>query len=188
VLAFGGRRGDGSRYVVGELLAGGSGAGPGQDGVDVIETDATNCMNLPVEAMEMEAPIRVHRTALRVDSGGAGTFRGGLGVLREYEVLEGEVSFSHRGERHFSAAAGLSGGAEGMRARSQIRRADGRIEEIPSKIVTMLRAGDRVVVETAGGGGYGEPDRRAEPRVIDDVRDGKVSADAASRVYGRTPQ
>ena len=188
VLAFGGRRSDGSRYVVGELLAGGSGAGPGQDGVDVIETDATNCMNLPVEAMEMEAPIRVHRTALRVDSGGAGAFRGGLGVVREYEVLEGEVSFSHRGERHFSAAAGLAGGAEGMRARSQIRRADGRIEEIPSKIVTTLRAGDRVVVETAGGGGYGEPDRRAESRVFGDVRDGKVSADAASRVYGRSPQ
>ena len=183
VLAFGGRRSDGSRYVVGELIAGGSGAGPGQDGVDVIETDATNCMNLPVEAMEMEAPIRVHRTALRVDSGGAGAFRGGLGVIREYEVLEGEVSFSHRGERHFSAAAGLAGGAEGMRARSEIRRAGGRIEEIASKIVTTLRAGDRVVVETAGGGGYGEPGRRLPSRVQDDVQNGKISAEAALRLY-----
>ena len=72
VLAFGGRGPDGGRYVVGELIAGGSGAGPGADGVDVIETDATNCMNLPAEAMEMEAPIRVHRVALRRDSGGAG--------------------------------------------------------------------------------------------------------------------
>ena len=185
VLAFGGRRSDGSRYVVGELIAGGSGAGPGQDGVDVIETDATNCMNLPVEAMEMEAPIRVHRTALRADSGGSGAFRGGLGVLREYEVLEGEVSFSHRGERHFSAAAGLAGGAEGARAHSEIRRADGRIEEIPSKIVTTLRAGDRVVVETAGGGGYGEPRRRRVSLVDEDVRNGKVSVDAAGRLYGR---
>ncbi len=102
------------RYVVGELIAGGSGASAGQDGVDVIETDATNCMNLPAEAMEMEAPIRLHRVALRPDSGGAGEFRGGLGVVREYEVLEGEVSFSHRGERHFSAR---------RRARRRRRRA-----------------------------------------------------------------
>jgi N-methylhydantoinase B len=185
VMAFGGRRPDGTRYVVGELVAGGSGAGPGQDGVDVIETDATNCMNLPAEAMEMEAPIRVHRVALRTDSGGAGTFRGGLGVVREYEVLEGEVSFSHRGERHFSAAGGLAGGAEGARARSRIRRADGSIEEIPSKIVTTLHPGDRVVVETAGGGGYGHPRQRAPLQIEDDVRNEKVSPDAARRLFGR---
>ena len=183
VLAFGGKRSDGSRYVVGELIAGGSGAGPGKDGVDVIETDATNCMNLPVEAMEMEAPLRVHRVALREDSGGAGAFRGGLGVVREYEVLEGEVSFSHRGERHFSAAAGLAGGAEGARAHSEIRRADGRVEEIRSKIVTMLRAGDRVVVETAGGGGFGAARERTRSEVEADLRNGKVSLEAARRLY-----
>ena len=73
VLAFGGTAAaTAARYVVGELIAGGSGASAGVDGVDVIETDATNCMNLPAEAMEMEAPIRVHRVALRQDSGGAG--------------------------------------------------------------------------------------------------------------------
>ena len=65
VLAFGGYGRNGGRYVVGELIAGGSGAGVGADGVDVIETDATNCMNLPAEAMEIEAPIRIHRVALR---------------------------------------------------------------------------------------------------------------------------
>lgn len=184
VMAFGGKRTDGLRYVVGELIAGGSGAGKDCDGVDVIETDATNCMNLPVEAMEMEAPIRVHRVALRRDSGGAGKFRGGLGVVREYEILEGEVSFSHRGERHFSAAAGLAGGGEGAKARSLIRRADGRVEEIPSKIVTTLRKGDRVVVETAGGGGYGDPRERPGRRVDADVRDGKVSPEMARSLYG----
>ena len=90
VLAFGGYGRNGGRYVVGELIAGGSGAGADADGVDVIETDATNCMNLPAEAMEIEAPIRIHRVALRQDSGGAGEWRGGLGTVREYEVLEGE--------------------------------------------------------------------------------------------------
>jgi len=183
VLAFGGKRQDGARYVVGELIAGGSGAGKDCDGVDVVETDATNCMNLPAEAMEMEAPIRIHRVALRRDSGGAGKFRGGLGTVREYEILADEVSFSHRGERHFSAAPGLAGGGEGAKARSVIRRADGRLEEIPSKIVTTLRKGDRVVVETAGGGGYGDARKRPAARIEADVRDGKLSPEMAERLY-----
>jgi N-methylhydantoinase B/oxoprolinase/acetone carboxylase alpha subunit len=182
VLAFGGMRPDGGRYVVGELIAGGSGASAGMDGVDVIETDATNCMNLPAEAMELEAPIRIHRVALRPDSGGAGEWRGGLGVVREYEVLDGEVSFSHRGERHFSAAPGLAGGKSGASARSVIRRKDGSEEVIPSKITTTLGKGDRVIVETAGGGGYGDPRNRPAERVAADIRNGKVSCEAA-RVF-----
>jgi N-methylhydantoinase B len=180
VIAFGGRRPDGARYVVGELIAAGSGAAQGQDGVDVIETDATNCMNLPAEAMEMEAPIRIHRVALRPDSGGPGEWRGGLGTIREYEILEGEVSFSHRGERHFSAAQGLAGGGEGARARSVIRRADGSEEVIPSKTVTRLHAGDRLILETAGGGGYGDPARREFERRAADLADGKVTSSAAA--------
>ena len=179
VLAFGGKTATGN-YVVGELIAGGSGAGSRQDGVDAIETDATNCMNLPAEALEMEAPIRLNRVALRAGSGGAGEWRGGLGLVREYEVLTGagagDVSFSHRGERHFSAAAGLAGGKEGARARSVIHRADGREETIPSKIATTLHPGDRVTVETAGGGGYGDPRRRARELADADIADGKVIA------------
>ena len=185
VIAFGGSHPDGNRYVVGELIAGGSGASAGQDGVDVIETDATNCMNLPAEAMEMEAPIRVHRVALRQDSGGAGTFRGGLGVVREYEILDGEVSLSHRGERHFFSAPGLDGGSEGARAHSVIRRAGGGEEIIPSKAATTLHKGDRLVVETAGGGGYGDPLERSGAQVREDVRNGKVSEDAARAEYGQ---
>jgi N-methylhydantoinase B len=152
----------------------------------VIETDATNCMNLPAEAMEIEAPIRIHRVALRRDSGGPGEWRGGLGTVREYEILDGEVSFSHRGERHCSAAPGLAGGERGASARSLIRRADGREEVIPSKITTTLGKGDRLIVETAGGGGYGDPRRRPAERVEADIRNGKVSVDAARAVYGRT--
>jgi N-methylhydantoinase B len=187
VIAFGGKSPGGGRYVVGELIAGGSGASAGLDGVDVIETDATNCMNLPAEAMEMEAPIRVHRVALRTDSGGAGTFRGGLGVVREYEVLDGEVSLSHRGERHFFSAPGLDGGLEGAKAHSFIRRAGGSEEVIPSKVATTLHKGDRLVIETAGGGGYGDPRGRPGEQVRDDVRNAKVSEEAARSIYGQAP-
>ncbi len=184
VMAFGGRMAEsGKAFVTGELLAGGSGAGAGHDGIDGIETDATNCMNLPAEAMEMEAPIRVHRVSLRPDSGGAGKFRGGLGVIKEFEFLEGPVSLSHRGERHFAAAAGLAGGEAGALAHSQIVRADGSREKIPSKTVTQLAAGDRLRIETAGGGGFGPAAERDRTALEADLADGKVSPDAARRHY-----
>ena len=182
VVAFGGTHADGRRYIVGELIAGGSGAANGLDGVDVVDTDASNCMNLPAEAMEMEAPIRLHRVALRRDSGGAGEFRGGLGVVREYEILADGVTFTHRGERHYSAAPGMAGGMPGASARSVIRRTDGSEQVIPSKALTVLNRGDRVIVETPGGGGYGDPRRRTA--VAEDIANGKVSAEAARSAYG----
>jgi len=184
VLAFGGERPDGTRYVTGELVAGGAGASASKDGVDVIETDATNCMNLPAEALELDAPIRVHRVALRPDSGGAGAQRGGLGTVREYEILHGDVRFTHRGERHFIAPAGRAGGHDGAMARAVIHRADGSEEVVPSKLVTTLHAGDRVVMETAGGGGYGDPAAREREKLRADIEDGKVSAEAA-KAYGK---
>jgi len=184
VLAFGGERPDGTRYVTGELVAGGAGASAAKDGVDVIETDATNCMNLPAEALELDAPIRVHRVALRPDSGGAGTRRGGLGTVREYEILHGDVRFTHRGERHFIAPSGRAGGADGAMARAVIYRAGGGEEVVPSKIVTTLHAGDRVVMETAGGGGYGDPAARDPAQLRADMEDGKVSAEGARAYRG----
>jgi N-methylhydantoinase B len=186
VMAWGGQRRDGRSFVTGELLAGGAGGGNGFDGVDAIETDATNCMNLPVEAMELDAPIRVRRWQLVPDSGGPGEFRGGLGQLKEYEILDdvaGTMSYSHRGERHFVAAAGLQGGAAGGMARSTITRRDGTEEVIPSKVVTSLAPGDRVVISTAGGGGYGPPAAREPDAVARDVADGKVGGPAAGSIY-----
>ena len=177
VMAWGGQRRDGRPFVTGELLAGGAGAGQSFDGVDAIETDATNCMNLPVEAMELDAPIRVRRWQLVPGSGGDGQYLGGRGQLKEYEVLDdvaGSMSFSHRGERHFVAADGLAGGKPGALARSWITRAEGREEVIPSKTVTRLSPGDRVVITTAGGGGYGPPEARDRSAAKKDIADGKV--------------
>jgi N-methylhydantoinase B len=184
VVAFAGRRRNGERFIISELIAGGSGAARDRDGVDVVDTDASNCMNLPAEALEMDAPLRVSRIELRRDSGGAGEYRGGLGVIREYETLEDGILFTHRGERHFSQAPGAKGGAAGASACSVIRRADGREEVIRSKALTVLDKGDRVIVETPGGGGYGDPQRRRT--LSEDVRNGKVSAEAARDVYGAT--
>ena len=187
ILQFGGQHANGRRFVVGELIASGSGAGMGSDGVDVIETDASNCMNLPVEALELEAPIRVLRFGLRTDSGGPGEFRGGLGVYREYQVLDGKIKLTHRGERHFCAARGCRGGLQGARSYSVIRRTSGTEEVIPSKIVTELRENDRLIIETAGGGGFGSPSKRFRERVLADVRDGKISEESVAEIYEYDP-
>lgn len=176
LVAFGRKLPGGGNFVTGDLIASGAGAAAGADGVDVIETDATNCMNLPAEAIEMETPLRLNRVALRAGSGGAGTHRGGLGMEREYEALVDDVTFTHRGERHFSAARGVAGGGDGARAESMIIRADGRVEVIPSKIVTRLMRGDRIVLRTAGGAGHGDPALRSAAAMADDVADGKVVA------------
>jgi N-methylhydantoinase B len=175
-VMFGGLRRSGTPFVIGELIAGGSGAGIASDGVDVIETDVSNCMNLPAEAMELEAPIRVRCIALRPDSGGPGRQRGGLGIVKEYEVLEGEVRFTHRGERHMCAAQGDGGGRPGAMAVSEIVRQSGKREIIPSKMMALLRAGDRVVITTAGGGGNGRPSERDATMLERDVLNGKVSS------------
>ena len=184
VLSLGGKSLDGKPYVVGEFNAGGSGGGPRKDGVDVIETDGSNCMNMPVEALELEAPVRVHRMSLRTDSGGVGEFRGGLGCVREIEFLADDIALTHRGERHRHAARGSQGGGAGAKAFSKIVRRDGSEEVVNSKLFTVVHAGERLIVETAGGGGYGKPNKRNRQAIRDDVSNRKVSQQCANTEYG----
>jgi N-methylhydantoinase B len=184
MLAFGGRREDGSSFIVSELVAAGTGASQSGDGVDCLQTDGSNSMNLPIEALSMDAPVRVLRFGLRVDSGGAGRQRGGLGVVKEYAFLADDIRFTYRGERHFTQARGSHGGQPGAMARAVIHRADGRVEEIRSKTVTTVSRGDRLLLETAGGGGFGDPRTRARESVLADLRNGKVSAAAAREIHG----
>jgi N-methylhydantoinase B/oxoprolinase/acetone carboxylase alpha subunit len=140
-------------------------------------------MNLPIESLSIDAPIRVRRFALRTDSGGAGRGRGGLGVVREYEFLADDIRLTFRGERHFTAARGVRGGGDGAMSRATIHRADGRVETI-SKCVTTVSRGDRLVLETAGGGGYGDPASRPREAVAADVANRKVGPAVARDVYG----
>ena len=164
------------RFVVTDLINGGSGAALGHDGIDGIATDMTNGMSLTAEVLELEAPIRLLRCAIRADSGGTGAFRGGCGLEREYLVLHGPVSISHRGERHYARAPGLAGGGDGALATSEILRVDGRIETVPSKGMLVLQAGDRLRVFTPGGGGYGPVAERTPEAIAEDLRSGKVTA------------
>jgi len=174
----------GERFVVGDHFVGGAGAGLDRDGVDVIATDMGNTWSLPVETIELEAPVRVRENAIRPDSGGAGRHRGGNGLVREFEVLSAEMQFVHRGERHFEPARGVEGGQDGARSRTTVIRTDGSIEEVPSKAMLRLRRGDRVRIETAAGAGWGDPALRDPAAIAADIEAGKVSAEAAARLHG----
>lgn len=185
VLAFGGvDPATGKPFVASELAAGGMGARPGKDGIDCIETDVSNCMNIPVESVEMNFPLRIPRMRLWADSGGAGRWRGGLGLEKVYEATTTDVTISHRGERFSSAPWGLEGGAPGKSARAFVVRRDGTREELPSKKMIVLHPGDQLWEYIAGGAGFGDPRARDSDLVLADVADGKVSSAAAGDVYG----
>src|SRR5207244_3979638 len=99
VMALGGRDpATGQPFVASELAAGGMGARPDKDGIDVIETDVSNCMNIPVESVEMNFPLRIPRARLWLDSGGAGRFRGGLGLGEVFEATTTDVMVAHAGK------------------------------------------------------------------------------------------
>jgi N-methylhydantoinase B len=183
-VSFGGMRADGARFGLSDLTAGGAGARPGIDGIEALDTDVSNCMNVPAEAIEMSYPLRVLHYRLRRDGGGPGRMRGGTGVDRALAVTEGEIVASYRSERHYTSPWGLFGGRAAPRWQTEVRRADGRVEAIPSKARIALNAGDVLRVLSGGGGGYGDPFERPADAVLADVQDGKVSVDAARDSYG----
>ena len=185
VMAFGGQDpATGRPFVASELAAGGMGARPGKDGIDVIETDVTNCMNIPVESVEMGFPLRIPRAGLWPDSGGAGRFRGGLGLVKVYEATTTDVTVSHRGERFASVPWGLHGGGPGPSGRAFIVRKDGAREPLPSKKMIVLHPGDQLWEYIPGGAGHGDPLDREAASVLADVLDGKVSRASATETYG----
>lgn len=181
-----GRHAD-SPYVCFEILGGGWGATRDHDGLDATFGLMANCYDTPIEALELEYPLRVERYELIADSGGAGTYRGGLGLVREVRYLSGEGSFTNRSDGQKFPPPGVLGGAAGGTSRQRLVRADGRVEKLPSKATNLtIAAGDLVCMETAGGGGYGPPSARDHDAVLADVLDGKVSIAAARATYGAT--
>lgn len=185
VMAFGGRDPETGRpFVASELAAGGMGARSQKDGIDVIETDVSNCMNIPVEALEMNFPLRIRRTGLWTDSAGAGKFRGGLGLEKVFEATMTEVTVSHRGERFCTVPWGLLGGRPARGGCAFIVRKDGSREEVPSKKMLTLYPGDQLCEYVAGGAGYGDPLERDPELVLADVLDRKVSPEMAKACYG----
>lgn len=157
VLSLGGEREGGARWLFTEIIASAAGGAPWGPGGSGVSTDVGNARSTPAEVIESQAPLRVERVALRVGSGGAGRHAGGDGVVRVYRLLAGSGSISYRGERHGIAPQGAAGGRAGACASARIERADGRVEVLPAKARAHWQAGDRLVIETAGAGGWGHP-------------------------------
>jgi N-methylhydantoinase B len=137
-----------------ETIGGGQGACPDADGPSAVHVAMSNTLNTPVEALEQEFPLLVREYALRARSGGAGTTRGGDGVIRELEALAG-MEFSLLTERRRHPPPGAAGGSPGLCGRNLLISSDEGVRELASKAMGRLRAGERLRIETPGGGGYG---------------------------------
>jgi N-methylhydantoinase B len=157
-----------------ETIAGGSGAGPEHDGVSGVHTHMTNSLNTPAEALEYSYPFRVTKYALRrsppgsaallresESSGGDGKHRGGDGIVRELE-LQTEATVTLLSDRRRTRPYGLAGGSDGEPGRTTVVRLDGSTEVLPGKCSVLLQRGERIRVETPGGGGWGPPEARSE--------------------------
>jgi N-methylhydantoinase B len=172
----------------------GWGARPFADGNDATDSINGNCRVMPIEVFETRYPWLTEEFSLRADSGGAGRFRGGLGTRRTWRCLDAEITCSQLTDRHDHRAWGFDGGAPGAPGMTRYMKAgDARWQtmvEAFGKASTskwsnvVIRSGDRVQIDTPGGGGWGPPAERDPERLLDDVADGFVTAEAAARDYG----
>ena len=150
----------GQPFAYYETIAGGMGARPGKDGVAGVHTHMTNSLNTPAEALEYAYPFRVIQYGLRKNSGGAGKFYGGDGIVREIEVLTGsEVTVL--ADRRKRGPYGLAGGDAGKPGKTAVVRHDGAEQQLPGKTSVRLKAGERIRIESPGGGGLGPASERA---------------------------
>ncbi|MGC2741692.1 MAG: hydantoinase B/oxoprolinase family protein [Candidatus Angelobacter sp.] len=144
----------GEPFAYYETIAGGMGARPDRDGVSGVHTHMTNSLNTPAEALEYAYPLRVTKYSLRKGSGGAGKFRGGDGIVREVELLaDSEVTLL--ADRRSRGPYGLQGGADGATGRTEVVHQNGGRETLPGKTSVRLKKGDKVRIESPGGGGWG---------------------------------
>ncbi|WP_010137769.1 hydantoinase B/oxoprolinase family protein [Oceanicola sp. S124] len=182
--SFGGQVG-GKPFVFSECVMGVWGATSQHDGQSGVPHMGSNQSNVPIEMIEADYPLRIERYGFVADTGGAGEFRGGVSIQREWRALAGDTYFGVRSDKVYHPPHGLFGGAEGKPAFTEIE-AGHALRSIPplATRAETLGEGDLVRHRMAGGGGYGDPLRRDPTRVAEDVLDGLVSPDAAREAYG----
>ena len=175
---------DGGQYnMFTEILAGGNGGAKGCDGAEAIPQILSNTGNAPVEAIERGHPfVRIREYSLIANSGGAGEFRGGLGIRKRFEILADEVLLSTNGDRHQSDPWGLAGGEPGSRTAYIIHR-DGQEIQIDAASNQKLYKGDIFEMVISGGGGWGDPTSREPALIQQDIRNGRITIEAARKSY-----
>jgi N-methylhydantoinase B len=175
-------------YVYLETLGGGFGGRASKDGKDAVQVHITNTSNLPVEAIEMEYPLLVEGYGLVEDSGGAGTFRGGLGLRRIVRPVGHTCTFNGAGERFRHQPWGVFGGQAGRCGRYLLRADNGqevRLDDKPMGVT--VTPAQTVVIETPGAGGYGQPAQRHRALLQEDMQSGKFTPAYIKDQYGLEP-
>jgi N-methylhydantoinase B len=167
-----------------EILGSAYGAGVDYDGASGTACHLSNLHVTPIEILESEYPCRINRFDLLPDTGGAGRWRGGLSMVREYELLE-DAMVVRRYDKSKYPPRGIDGGAHGAGAKFTIRLGTPEEYETPSSGRFEMKKGDRFRLQTAGGGGVGDPTAREADAVRRDVAEGYVTPEAAQRVFGQ---
>jgi N-methylhydantoinase B len=184
---YGYREDDGKRFLLMNIFGGGWGGRPHADGEDAsVSICQGDVRNTPVELQEIHYPFLVEHFRLRPDSGGAGRYRGGLGVELTYRCLQ-NATVNINFERTHTPPWGLRGGKPAATNIGIVRSADGSERVVHKGTNIPLRAGDSVTFCTAGGGGYGDPGKRPPEEIARDVHLGYVTAEAAACDYGWKP-
>ena len=171
-------------YLYFETIGGGMGARATKDGKDGVQVGITNTSNLPVESIEQEYPLRVEEYGFVEDSGGAGKFRGGMGLHRVLTPVDHECVFNGAGERFRYQPWGLFGGKSGGAGKFMFEDSEGkrRLDDKPNEVE--VKPGTKITVETPGAGGYGKPSDRAAEAIAQDEQSGKFSKDYITKNYG----
>lgn len=185
-IGFSGPRPDtGNYYICGETLGGGAGACHDGDGMDGVHVHITNSLNLPAEALESEYPLHVDEYGLVQNSGGMGRWRGGMGIRRTVRALHDGTVFTARNDRQRMPAPGSEGGLPGGKGNLLRNPHTNREEILPAKFSSLvLNAGESVLIETAGGGGFGSPADRPVDMIAADLRDQIITEACARDGYG----
>ena len=171
------------RFLLADGIGVGYGARPNADGIDAVYFVAQE--NYPVEFLEVGYPVRLRTYGIVRDSGGAGRFRGGCGIIREYEILAEDAMLAIRIDSIKNPPWGIDGGMSGGTGRAVVNPGTSRERVLaPLSDGNSLVRGDILRIETGGGGGYGHPFDRPAEAVLEDVLGGYVSREAAERLYG----
>jgi N-methylhydantoinase B len=182
-ISIGGYTADRTPFVFLEFLFSGWGGRPDRDGIDGCSSVVVNFSNNPAEVIEAEYPLQILHYGFLPDTGGPGKYRGALSLVREYRFTETEGILQIRSDRHISRPYGLQGGQPGTCSKN-ILNPDGEARELPGKCLITLKKGDILRHILAGAGGWGDPFERDPERVVEDVRNEKISLESARRDFG----
>lgn len=171
-------------FVYFELNGGGMGARRTKDGLSGIDVHVGNCMNVPVEAAELEYPLEFSRYELATDSGGAGEFMGGLGIIRELKVLTDNLTLTIRSDAETTNPNGLFGGKNGKPGRKELNPGTEKATPLYRKATkVLLNINDVIHLQTPGSGGYGDPKKRGKEQVYKDWENGYITDETVSDIY-----